>query len=201
MVVMPVSSTNKRDLQAGMTLLEVLVVLVIIGVVIGVMSPSLVKVVESVSFKTKTDAIVRQIQDLRIAALMERRTLALSQNLKITQADTRDATSGLQFDEINQLTTEEKEQGRDDISPNNPVDNPDLTISPAISEAQSSAVSAYLSREVSLEEGWGISGDDVIFLKTGVCLGGDVTLSAPSGRKRILKFQAPDCRLVPLTDA
>ncbi len=43
-------------------------------------------------------------------------------------------------------------------------------------------------------EGWTIAGDPLVFLETGVCLGGRITLAAPSGRARSWAFDAPDCR-------
>jgi len=42
-------------------------------------------------------------------------------------------------------------------------------------------------------EGWTLSGEPLVFLKTGVCLGGEITLHAPSGRSATYVFAEPDC--------
>ncbi len=42
-------------------------------------------------------------------------------------------------------------------------------------------------------EGWTIAGGPLVFLETGVCLGGRITLAAPSGRSRSWEFDAPEC--------
>jgi len=47
-----------------------------------------------------------------------------------------------------------------------------------------------------VEAGWDIEGGPITILKTGICLGGELTFIAPSGRSQTLIFDAPDCKLV-----
>lgn len=68
------------------------------------------------------------------------------------------------------------------------------------SESQGSLVgeppSALEDTDVLLEianEGWSLVGGPVIFLQSGVCLGGDLTLISPSGRSKSFTLIAPDC--------
>ena len=45
-----------------------------------------------------------------------------------------------------------------------------------------------------LPEGWTIGGGPIVFLDTGACTGGALTLEAPGGRSRTLSFEPPLCR-------
>ena len=156
--------TSTQSAQSGMTLLEVLVTLVIIGLVTATAAPPMSRVVESVSFRTQTDAVAREIRDLRIAALLEQRQVTLRAATR--QTSTVPDTNGL--------------------SPPDPGDVPFAGEKPS---------DGYAS--VILDPGWSLAGDNIVFLKTGICLGGSVILTAPSGRVRTLDFAAPDCTAMP----
>lgn len=45
-------------------------------------------------------------------------------------------------------------------------------------------------------EGWEIDGDPIIFLETGVCIGGELTLTSPQNRIRTISVASPDCSIV-----
>ncbi|MEL6791447.1 MAG: prepilin-type N-terminal cleavage/methylation domain-containing protein, partial [Pseudomonadota bacterium] len=85
-------SSGRAASQQGMTLLEVLVVLVIIGIVAATVSPPMARIVESVRFKTTADGVAEQIRALRIAALLEQQDLTLrAQTEETIQNQRRDA--------------------------------------------------------------------------------------------------------------
>lgn len=71
-------SSNKAR-QRGVSLIEILVVLAIIGALVAVTAPSLDRYLDSLTFNTKTQSIARDIARLRIKALVERRTLFFPQ--------------------------------------------------------------------------------------------------------------------------
>ncbi|MEL6371106.1 MAG: type II secretion system protein [Pseudomonadota bacterium] len=56
-----------------------------------------------------------------------------------------------------------------------------------ISEADNPPIAALIAA------GWTFAGDDIVILETGVCLGGDIALIAPSGRSRVYALDAPAC--------
>ncbi len=45
-----------------------------------------------------------------------------------------------------------------------------------------------------LPEGWAIEGQPIVFLESGACSGGELTVTAPGDRTVVLKFNAPHCR-------
>ncbi|MEM8770375.1 MAG: type II secretion system protein [Pseudomonadota bacterium] len=49
----------------------------------------------------------------------------------------------------------------------------------------------------SLPEGWSISGEPILFLKSGACTGGVLELETPNGRSSRFVFEAPLCRFQP----
>lgn len=57
---------------------------------------------------------------------------------------------------------------------------------------------SYEGLSAPLPDDWEIEGDPVVFLKTGACLGGVLTLTAPNGRSARFDFEAPLCRFVEL---
>ncbi|MEL6379129.1 MAG: prepilin-type N-terminal cleavage/methylation domain-containing protein [Pseudomonadota bacterium] len=151
--------------QRGMTLLEVLVVLVIIGIVAATVSPPMARVIESVRFKTTADGVAEQIRALRIAALLEQKDLTLRAQ---AGQGTDDATNG-------------------SARLSGPVGTPGPGLTLALGGPD--------ERALALPPGWSLTGDDLVFLKNGVCLGGDVVLLAPRGRAKTLQFKAPDCAM------
>ncbi len=163
----PLCGDHRHTKQSGMSLLEVLVVLVILGLTVVVTGPPMFKILESVAFKTETDDLARQISSLRVAALLEKRTLTLEAQALATYGNANDVEGvsgkiGQQITPVNEnLTRSETEN----------------------------------LRSVSLPEGWILEGDDIVFLKTGVCLGGTIILKAPSGRAKTLAFRAPECEM------
>jgi len=50
-----------------------------------------------------------------------------------------------------------------------------------------------IARPINLPEGWRVEGDDIFISKTGVCFGGDITLSDNTGRRASYKFVPPAC--------
>ena len=65
--------------QRGVSLIEILVVLAIIGALVAVTAPSLDRYLDALTFNTKTQSIARDIARLRIKALVERRMLFFPQ--------------------------------------------------------------------------------------------------------------------------
>jgi len=153
--------------QRGMTLLEILVVLVIIGLAVSTAAPPMFRVLDSVSFKTQTEEIVGQITTLKLAALLEQRNLRLKNR------------TNTHLDKDRELKSE--------VNARSFINNENKG-SPTTSLANQ-------TRRVNLPKGWTMEGDDIVFLKTGVCLGGKVILKAPSGRAKTFIFKAPDCEI------
>lgn len=171
------ASTLIRTHQRGMSLLEILVVLAILGLTLVVAAPPMFRVLESVSFKMETDDIKRQISDLRIIALLEKRTVTLDARL---------------IDEVESNSTEGGSGDDDRTNAGTSAGAPGGISLPAASPFR---IDKDL-RLVTLPEGWSLEGDNLVFLKTGICLGGTVMLHSPSGRARTLNFKAPDCELI-----
>ncbi len=72
-------SSRRKARQRGISLLEILVVLAIIGALVAVSAPSLDRYLDALTFSGKTQTIARDIARLRITALVERRTLFFPQ--------------------------------------------------------------------------------------------------------------------------
>jgi|GEM_PF-1476604 len=70
---------SKRKSQHGISLLEILVVLAIMGALIAITAPSAGRYLDALTFKTKTEEIARDIARMRIQALVERRILFFPQ--------------------------------------------------------------------------------------------------------------------------
>jgi len=51
-------------------------------------------------------------------------------------------------------------------------------------------------RQLSLPEGWVVSGDNILISKTGICSGGQITLQGPSNRRATYKMSPPLCNPV-----
>lgn len=68
-----------RRRQRGVSLIEILVVLAIIGALVAVTAPSLGGYLDALTFNTKTQSIARDIARMRIRALTERKTLFFPQ--------------------------------------------------------------------------------------------------------------------------
>ena len=168
------SAARKVSNQSGMTLLEILVVLVIIGIVVATAAPPLFRTLESVDFKTTSDEIAADIANLRVEAVLLRDTITLSAKLPAGEGGTDNAT----------------QSGNGAFQPDNNVFSENAVTRPE------SAPQGGAHREIKVPTGWEIAGDDIVFLKTGVCLGGVVRVKAPSGRSRQLAFRAPDCTLI-----
>lgn len=49
--------------------------------------------------------------------------------------------------------------------------------------------------------GWIAEGEPIYFLETGICLGGEITISNGKGRIRTTVFAAPDCAIAPASSA
>ncbi len=128
-----------RKHQLGVTLLEILVVLAIMGALVAITAPALDRYIDAATFKSRTELVGRDIARLRISALVERRTILFP------QADQRG----------NQT---------------------------------------YIGLSEPLPDGWSIEGQPVVFLESGACVGGELTLTAPDGRAVKLAFDAPHCR-------
>ena len=69
----------RRSGQRGVTLLEILVVLAIMGVLIAVTAPSAGRYLDALTFNTKVREIARDVSQMRITALVERRALFFPQ--------------------------------------------------------------------------------------------------------------------------
>ena len=173
------SAARKVSNQSGMTLLEILVVLVIIGIVVATAAPPLFRTLESVDFKTTSDEIAADIANLRVEAVLLRDTITLSANLPAGEGET---------DGVNQ-------SGGDQARAQTPAASFDAQSENTIARPESAQQGGAL-RQIKVPTGWEIAGDDIVFLKTGVCLGGVVRVKAPSGRSRQLAFRAPDCTLI-----
>jgi prepilin-type N-terminal cleavage/methylation domain-containing protein len=129
----------RRPDARGFTLLEMLAALAIMGMVIAVAAPALVRTIETAAFASQSDRIAREIEGLRAKALLERRRFVFP------------GTGAAPLEELS----------------------------------------------APLPDGWTIEGEPVVFLDTGVCLGGALTISDGKGRSRVLTLEAPDCRLAP----
>ncbi len=71
--------SRRRRRQRGVSLIEILVVLAIIGALVAVTAPSLDRYLDALTFNTKTQSIARDIARMRITALIERRMLFFPQ--------------------------------------------------------------------------------------------------------------------------
>ncbi len=170
----PANLAHKRQ-QTGFTLLEILVVLVILGLVVTISAPPLGRSLESTAFHARANDIESQINDLRIAALISRkniRLIAISEN-----------------PENEQETFEQRGQNAQAFS------GDPLNFSPQNRTYQYIPVTPD-NRQLTLPNGWSVNGQDIIFLSTGVCLGGTLEVRAPSGQKRDYNFKAPDCTII-----
>ena len=74
-----VTKKNARQRQRGVTLLEILVVLAIIGALVAVSAPAFDRYLDAIAFKSRTEAIGRDISRMRVTALLERRMLFFPQ--------------------------------------------------------------------------------------------------------------------------
>ena len=70
---------NARRRQRGVTLLEILVVLAIVGALVAVTAPSVDRYLSAITFKTKIESIGRDVSRMRITALLERQALFFPQ--------------------------------------------------------------------------------------------------------------------------
>ncbi len=70
---------RRKSRQRGVSLIEILVVLAIIGALVAVTAPSLDRYLDALTFNGKTQAIARDIARMRITALIERRMLFFPQ--------------------------------------------------------------------------------------------------------------------------
>lgn len=157
--------------QTGFTLLEILVVLVILGLVVTISAPPLARSLESTAFHARANDIESQINDLRIAALISRKNIRL-------------VTISEDF-ENEQETFEQGGQNYGDPLNFNPQ-NRTYKYIPVIPD----------DRQLTLPDGWSVRGQEMIFLSTGVCLGGTLEVRSPSGQKRNYNFKAPDCTII-----
>jgi len=57
-------------------------------------------------------------------------------------------------------------------------------------------VDPYKDLETPMPDGWSIEGRSIVFMETGVCLGGTLRIVSPDGRSRELTFTPPDCKLL-----
>ncbi len=162
------TSLSARHTQRGMTLLEVLVVLTIIGLVTAVSAPPLARSLESVRFRVDSDRALRAVQALRIEALVEGRKLSVSGRLPFV-ADRSGAP---------------------------PIRAVDFGLSDETGAPPRVRQGVDQLGGEKWPENWSVTGDDIIFLPTGVCLGGTIELRGPNGRSRFAALKAPDCRLL-----
>lgn len=116
-----------------------LAALAIMGLVVAVAAPSLVRSLEAAAFASKADLIARDIEAMRTRALLERRRFVFPGEGETAYAE--------------------------------------LTEPPPA--------------------GWTVEGGPVVFLDTGVCLGGALAVTDGKGRRREIELAAPDCRLTP----
>jgi len=159
---------DPQHTQRGMTLLEVLVVLTIIGLVTAVSAPLLARSLESVRFRVDSDRALKAVQALRVEALVEGRKLSVSGRLPFV----------------------------DEKAGPSPIRTVDFGLSDQTAgDAETRPRAAGLAGE-NWPENWAVAGDDIIFLPTGVCLGGTIELRGPNGRSRFAALKAPDCRLL-----
>ncbi|MEM9170551.1 MAG: type II secretion system protein [Pseudomonadota bacterium] len=69
-----------------------------------------------------------------------------------------------------------------------------IEFDPGVADAESGVADAGLERVQDLRaKGWEISGGPVLFLPSGVCLGGEIFVVDPSGRSRTIVLEPPDC--------
>lgn len=133
------SGEGRPHRARGFTLLEMLAALAILGMVVAVAAPSLVRTLEAASFASEAELIARDIEAMRTKALLERRRFVF----------------------------------------------------PGEGET------AYEELSAPPPEGWAIEGGPVVFLDTGVCLGGVLAVTDGKGRRREIELAAPDCRITP----
>lgn len=137
--LMRISHFNRaRKCSRGVSLIELLVVMAIVGALVGIGGPSVSALIKSANYTAKRNEFERAAALLPLRAYLSIQTFTL---------------------------------GGGDDAPNQP------------------AFAATL-----IKDGWQLKGDRILYRENGVCIGGELTLTSPTGRKQPYLIEAPDCQ-------
>ena len=165
----PRHSSPDRRSAAGFTLLEVLVVLVLVGLVAGVVSPQFIVVQDRLAYNLNRDSFEQELAGLSYAAFKEGRPLIL--------AGVYPRTTEQEQDLRQELESEDKEPQFLNAGELRPI-------RPSFSSPAS----------LTLPEDWRVKVDSpVVFQASGFCSGGSLTLTVGDARYAY-DLKAPTCQ-------